>query len=166
MSKKILIAVLIFIVGVVIFFWFISGDNEESLTPQSAIDFVSLFSRPFAVPNQVPGNTIDGIILNVQESVWVVIEADRTWDDPEKEAIYEIIGIKFVKLGETVDKINLTENNIDGGYVAAVFSDDGDGVFDRKKDTILKDSSGNPLAVIFIVDSSIGEGAIGKTYEY
>ena len=126
-----------------------SGDSDANAdtssateNASSAVASVAASGEAVKVVDQVAGGVVMAELVALKSRGWVAVQDEREW----------ILGAARLEEGThtnvTIELLRGTEKG--GAYKAIIFVDDGDGVFDLHKDTVIKNSDGSALSVAFI----------------
>jgi hypothetical protein len=161
MSPKIWIPVAVIIIVLVVIFAgkdkavdpMVPEENTTDVTSGGASgQFMKLGANAIVVQEQMLGDVVFMSALNIEKAGFVIIHDDMGGKPGD------IIGVsKWFAAGNYANEdIGTTEKLIDGStYYAMLHADDGDGVFDPKKDVAVMDSmSGGNEAMMAIFSAS------------
>jgi len=148
----IIVIIVLIVIGVLVF----GGEKTEAPTntdTASSTDQTNALSlNRIVMSDQYPGNVVYLSSVQVEKPSWVVIQADKNGEPGD------IIGSTYFTAGINPGKITLTKPTLEGAtYYAVIYTDDGDGKFDAKKDLPLEDSNGNVIMKIFRASASVGQ---------
>jgi len=117
-----------------------TSSAREKASP--AVASVAASGEAVKVVDQVAGGVVMAELVALKSRGWVAVQDEREW----------ILGAARLEEGThtnvTIELLRGTEKG--GAYKAIIFVDDGDGVFDLHKDTVIKNSDGSALSVAFI----------------
>ena len=155
-NKLIVWIVVIVVVAIIAAVWLsMRGPAEETNTNQAAA--LGLLAAQEAnqaatleVGPQFPGLSVYIPSANFPAGGWIVVR------QPAEAG--EILGQTWFPAGTRIGNVELTQPTVDGqSYVAEVYTDDGDGVFDAAKDLLVTNPSGAALSVPFTATKDLPE---------
>jgi len=124
------------------------GDTDTRTSPtiqDSGVTAVKIGGSTLTVTDQVSGGTvlIDSVLL--AKDAWVVVHEDRDG------MIGNILGAQYLQAGsyESVIVTLLRDTMPETRNYVTIYIDDGDRLFDYKKDSMVTNESGGPIAVAF-----------------
>src|SRR3989338_2468976 len=108
----------------------------------SAVASVAASGEAVKVVDQTAGGVVMAELVALKSRGWVAVQDEREW----------ILGAARLEEGtHTNVAVELLRGTVAGEtYNAVLFVDDGDGIFDLHKDTVIKNSDGSTLSVAFI----------------
>lgn len=126
----------------------VTTNTENSTTTENANPI-----NRVVISDQFPGNIVYLSSVQLDRPGFVAIQKDNNG------AAGDVIGYQYFDKGINPGKVTLTSPTKEGGmYYAVLYSDtDGDKKFDIKKDSLIKDASGNAIMKPFRATSSITE---------
>ena len=153
------VTIIVIIIIVILGIWLFSR-GSSSTSNQPAENPVTTPTTPVAteansvvVTDQYPGNVVYISSVRLAQPGFVVIQKDNGGTPGA------VIGTQYFDAGINPGKINLTLPTSDGGlYYASLYTDTvGSQKFDITKDSLIKDSHGNPIIVIFHALANVPE---------
>lgn len=149
----VIVIVALIIIGISVF----GGKSTQAPTDgEDTTDSTSTEVNRVVMSDQYPGNVVYLSSVQLAKAGWVVIHKDNAGQPGD------VIGSTYLAAGINPGKVTLTTSTVEGGvYYAMLHNDDGDKVFDAKKDLPLKDSRGNVIMKLFRAAASVGAGIKG-----
>jgi len=96
------------------------------------------------VKDQIAGLRVVIDSITLEGSGWVAVHEDVDGE------LGNILGAQRFDAGTYKGLVDLLRNTVEGGvYHAVLYSDDGDSVFDHKKDSLITDENGNIIEAEF-----------------
>jgi hypothetical protein len=150
----VIVIVALIIIGISVFGGKSTQAPTESEDPTSSGPSTEV--NRIVMSDQYPGNMVYLSSVQLAKPGWVVIHKDNAGQPGD------VIGSTYFASGINPGKVTLTSSTIEGGvYYAMLHTDDGDKIFDAKKDLPLKDSRGNTVMKLFRASASVSAGIKG-----
>jgi len=114
--------------------------KDDSDTNVIVIDKKVSSESSIVVKDQIAGLRVVIDSITLEGSGWVAVHEDVDGE------LGNILGAQRFDAGTYKGLVDLLRNTVEGGvYHAVLYSDDGDKVFDHKKDFLLTDENGNTI---------------------
>ncbi len=123
--------------------WVKTGTEDQGGVSKESVESMTQSGR-IVMTDQFPGNIVYVSTVQLAKNGFVVIQKDQDGTPGS------VIGAQYFEAGTRPGSINLTEKTVEGGiYDAVLYTDDGDKVFNKEKDPVVKDVSGSTVMKSF-----------------
>ena len=141
-------------IGAWYYFWFADSSKKTVQSPYPVSDHIKsnlrLNANAIYVPDQEPGEKVFIGFAGLREAGFVVIR------EAEGGSAGAVIGrSNLLQAGNSgsMPPITLSRRALDGEtFIAMLYRDNGDGIFDPEKDSPAIDTEGKPIAMEFAID--------------